>query len=206
MKIYDTLASKESIDKTVAALGERHIEAFVVGSGAEALTKIKELIPAGASVMNGASVTLEQVGFVDYLKAGTHGWNNLHEAILAEKDPAKQADLRKKSVLSDFYLGSVHALAETGEFVIASNTGSQLPHIVFTSPNLIFVVSTKKIVPTLADATARLYEHVIPLEDIRMMGKYNAHTTPNKIVIFNGENPMLGRKVRMVLISEDLGY
>ncbi|MEK9182459.1 MAG: LUD domain-containing protein, partial [Patescibacteria group bacterium] len=133
---YKTLATKESTEKTIEALKARGVEALVVGSGADALAKIKELIPEGASVMNGSSVTLEQIGFVEYLKSGEHGWNNLHDGIIAEKDPAKKAELRKLGVLSDYYLGSVHALAETGEFVIASNTGSQLPHIVFTSPNL----------------------------------------------------------------------
>ena len=203
---YDTLASKEVVEKVIEALGKRNIEAFAVSDGASALSKIKELIPKGASVMNGASVTLEQIGFVDYLKSGEHGWNNLHEAILAEKDQAKQALLRKQAVLSDYYLGSVHALAETGEFVVASNTGSQLPHIVFTSPNLIFVVSTKKIVPTLPDAMNRLMEYVIPLEDKHMREKYGVGTVPNKILTFNGENPMLGRKVKLILIGQDLGF
>ena len=55
---YNTLASKESINKTVAALNANGIEAFVVETGAEALNKIEELIPKGASVMNGASRTL----------------------------------------------------------------------------------------------------------------------------------------------------
>ena len=36
--------------------------------------------------MNGSSVTLEQIGFVDYLKAGAHGWNNVHAGIVAEPD------------------------------------------------------------------------------------------------------------------------
>jgi L-lactate utilization protein LutC len=177
-----------------------------VENGQEALVKIKELIPKGASVMNGASVTLEQIGFVDYLKGDEHGWNNLHEAIIAEKDPAKQALLRKQSVLSDYYLGSVHALAETGEFVIASNSGSQLPHIVFTSSNLIFVVSTKKITPSLPEAMKRLMEHVIPLEDVHMKEKYGVGTAPNKILIYNDENPTVGRKIRMILVNEDLGF
>jgi L-lactate utilization protein LutC len=203
---YNTLASKEIVEKVVEALGKRNVEALIVENGSLALAKIKELIPKGASVMNGSSVTLEQIGFVDYLKLGEHGWNNLHEAIIAEKDPSKQSQLRKQAVLSDYYLGSVHALVETGEFVIASNTGSQLPHIVFTSPNLIFVVSTKKIVPTLADAMNRLMEYVVPLEDKHMKEKYGVGTTPNKIVTFNGENPMLGRKVRMILVDEDLGF
>ncbi len=203
---YNTLATKEVIHKTVEALGARNVGAFVVGSGAEALTKIKELIPGGASVMNGASRTLMQIGFVEYLKSGQHGWNNLHGAILAEKDPTKQMMLRKQAVLSDYYLGSIHGLAETGEFIIASNTGSQLPHIVFTSPNLIFVVSTKKIVPTLSYAMKRLEEHVIPLEDKNMKEKYGIGTTLNQIFIFKGENPMLGRKIKMILVNEDLGF
>ena len=203
---YTALASKEIIDRTVLALTARHVEAVVVKNGAEALEKIKSFIPQGASVMNGASVTLEQVGFVDYLKSGAHGWNNLHEGIVAEKDPAKQSALRKQAVLSDYYLGSVQALAETGEFIIASNTGSQLSHIVFTSPNLIFVVSTKKIVPTFAEAMKRLDDYIIPLEGKHMMEKYGVGTAANKIVVFKGENPKLGRSVRMILVEESLGF
>jgi len=203
---YNKLAEKEIVLRTTETLKSNGVEVFMVESGVLALEKIKELIPEGASVMNGSSKTLEQTGFVEYLKSGKHKWNNLHEAIISEKDPSKQMALRKEAVLSDFYLGSVHALAETGEFIIASNSGSQLPHVVFTSPNLIFVVSTKKIVPTLADAMKRLEEYVIPLEDQNMMTKYNMHTAISKIVIFKHENPMMGRKVRMILINEDLGF
>src|SRR3989338_4091237 len=184
---YEELATKEVIQKVIETLGARSVEAFMVENGSEALIKIKELIPKGASIMNGASVTLEQIGFIDYLNGGGHDWNNLHEAIIAEKDSAKQTLLRKQAVLSDYYLGSVHALAETSEFVIASNTGSQLSHIVFTSPNLIFVVSTKKIVPTLADTFKRLDEHVMPLENEHIMKKYGRGTQQNKIIIFKGE-------------------
>lgn len=202
---FNTLATAQQIHNTVRALHAKGIKTIEVSSKGEALEAIKKLIPANASVMNGSSVTLEQIGFVDYLKAGTHGWNNLHAAIVAEKDPAKQAVLRKQSVLSDYYLGSVHALAENGEFIIASNTGSQLPHIVFTSSHLIFVVSTKKIVPTLAIGMQRLEEYVIPLENKHMMQKFGSPTSLNKIVIFKNENPRMGRTVYMILVPEDLG-
>ncbi len=203
---YTELATKEAVERTALALGTRGVEAFTVENKEEALAKIKELIPPGASVMNGASVTLEQLGFVDYLKEGEHGWNNLKEEVAKEKDPTKQAVLRKRSILSDYYLGSVHALSETGEFVIASNTGSQLVHVVFSSPNLIFVVSTKKIVPTLTDAMDRLYKHVIPLEEVHMQEKYGVGTAPNKVLTWNGEYAGLQRKVRMILVNEDLGF
>lgn len=203
---YNKLASKKSVEKTSAALNTNGVEVIVVKTGADALEKIKELIPEGASIINGASKTLEQIGFVEYLKSEKHNWNNLHEEIIQEKDQAKQMTLRKQAVLSDYYLGSVHALAESGEFVVASNSGSQLPHIVFTSPNLIFVVSTKKIVPTLTDAMTRLEQHVVPLEDKNIMEKYKMHTMVSKIVIFKRENPMMGRKVRMILVNDNLGF
>ena len=203
---YNQLASNESIQTTIGELAKHNIEAVVVDTKKSALEKIKELIPSGVSVMNGSSTTLIEIGFVDYLKEGKHGWNNLHEAILAESDPAKQGKLRKESVLSDYYLGSVHALSETGEFVVASNTGSQLPHIVFTSQNLLFVVGAQKIVPTLSEALKRLEEYVVPLENERSLKAYGAPTALNKIVIFKGESPMIGRKVKMIIVKESLGF
>jgi L-lactate utilization protein LutB len=203
---YSALASSESINKTMEALKANGIEPILVQTKAEALEKIKAIIPPGASVMNGSSVTLEQIGFVDHLKANAHGWNNLHAAIVAEPDKAKQAVLRKQALLSDYYLGSVHALAESGEFLIASNTGSQLPHVVFSSQNVIFVVGTQKIVSTLSDAFKRLEEHVVPLEDKHMQEKYGMGTMVSKILVFRKENPMVGRKVHLLLVNEQLGF
>lgn len=203
---YTTIPTKEIVEKTKNALTENGIETIVVENGALALEKIKELIPQGVSVMNGSSTTLNQIGFVEYLKEGKHGWNNLHATILAEQDPEKQALLRKQSVLSDFYLGSVHGLTEDGEFVIGSNSGSQLPHIVFTSQHLIFVVSTNKIVPTLLDALKRLEEYSLPLEDARAKSIGWGGSQISKIVIWKKENQKMGRTVKMILINEPLGY
>jgi hypothetical protein len=203
---YTTLASKEAVNKTVAALTANHFMHEVLANKEAAFARIKELIPAGASVMNGASTTLQQIGYVDYLKAGKHGWNNLHDAILAEKDPAKQAELRKHSVVSDFYMGSVHAITEDGKMLIASNSGSQLPHLAFTSPNLILVVSTEKITPTLHEAMDRLTTHVVPLEDARMKAAYGYGTMLNKSLVLHSENPALGRKVHVLLVEEKLGF
>lgn len=203
---YNKLANEESLKKVRAGLMGKGYQVHVVKNSHAALSAIKEIIPEKASVMNGASVTLEQVGYIDYLKSGKHPWNNLHEAIVKEKDLIAQAKLRKQAVLSEYYLGSMHALIENGEFLIASNTGSQLAHAVFTSPNLIFVVSTKKIVPTLNEALKRLETHVIPLENEHMLDLYGVGTQLNKIVIFKNESSMTKRKVTIILVEEDLGF
>ncbi len=203
---YTTLATDETLAKVTAALTARNFEPIIVNTKEDALAKVKELIPAGASVMNGASTTLQQIGFIEYLKAGTHGWNNLHAAIAAETDPAKQGALRKQGTLSDYYVGSVHALSEAGELLIASNSGSQLPNIVFNSPNVLFVVSTQKITPTLADAETRLRTHVVPLEDARMKSVNMGGTALNKLFTFFAEPTYTGRKIRVILVKEQLGF
>ncbi len=203
---YDTMPEASIIEKTANAIGERGIEVIVVENGADALAKIKDFIPAGASVNNGSSTTLRQIGFIDYLKDNQHGWNNLHEAIILEKDPEKQAALRKEAVFSDYYLGSVHAVTQTGELIIASASGSQLPHIVFTSQNLIFVVGIQKITPTYDDAIKRIREYVVPLEDVRMKEAGMGGTVLSKILTIENEPSFMGRKVRLIFVKEQLGF
>ncbi len=206
MKKFDELANQNTVEQTATALKSHGIDPVIVSNGKEAYEKILEMIPKGASVMNGSSRTLEQIGFMEYLKLGNHGWENQHETILKESDPLKQAELRKQALLADYYVGSVHVVTEEGEFLVASNTGSQLPHIVYSSANLILVVGTQKIAANLEEAMKRLTEYVVPLEDENMKNKYGMGTKLNKIVIFKGENPMMNRKITMILVKEQLGF
>lgn len=204
-KDFSSLATDDSIKKVIEALAKNGIEGIEVNSGAEALEKIKELIPAGASLMNGSSVTLETIGFVDYLRSGEHPWKDLHAEIVKETGE-KQKEARRQALISDYYLGSVHAVTEEGEFVVASNTGSQLPHIVFSSLNLILVVGIQKIVPDMEAAMKRLKEYVYPLEDKHMMQKYGVGSNISKIVIFRKEIPLNQRTIRMIFVKEKLGF
>lgn len=203
---YNIPASQSSLDTTVSALKQKGFDVSVVATEEEALHDIQQHIPPSASVMNGSSTTLRQIGYLQYLESGTHGWKNLHALITNESDPVKRALLRSQSVTSDYYLGSVHALTQQGDFIIASNTGSQLPHVAFTSPNLIFVVGTQKIVPTLTEGIKRLEEYVLPLEIVRSTKAYGVGSQINKMLIFKGENPALKRHVRFILVTKPLGF
>ena len=202
---YNILASKEAVNKVMEAVKPHGINPELVNTEVEALQRLKKLIPSGAEVMTGSSRTLEEIGFVDLLKSGEHPWKNWKDIILSEKDEAKQMELRKKSVSSEYFLGSVHAVAETGEAIIASNTGSQLPSYAYTSKNVIWVVGTQKIVPTLEDAIKRVREYVFPLEDKRMKSLGFPGSNISKLLVFQKEvNP--GRKITLLLVNEKLGF
>src|SRR5215211_104749 len=162
---YDTLPTPERVERTVESVKARGIHAELVDTKEAALERVQALIPPGCVVMTGGSVTLQQIGLEEILISGNHPWRNFKDDLLAEKDPVKQSTMRRQGTLAEYYLGSVNALAETGELVFASGTGSQLPAYAFTSRNVIWVAGTQKITPTLEDAVRRVREYVLPLED-----------------------------------------
>ena len=202
---YDTLASKEVIKRTMEALKTRNVNAELVDTKEDALTKINALIPPGKEVMTGGSTTLDQIGFTDLLKSGKHPWKNLKGQILSEKDPGKQMELRKKSVTSEYFLGSVHAVVETGEILIVNATGSSIPSDSFSSDNVIWIVGTQKIVPTLEEGFKRIREYCFPLEDKRMKSIGSSGTTLGKYLIFEREINK-NRKINLIFVNEKLGF
>ena len=156
--------------------------------------------------MTGSSTTLDQIGFTELLKSGTHPWKNLKEAIVTEKDPVKQAELRKQATFSPYWLGSVHAVTETGTVVTASASGSQLPAYAFSSPNLIWVVGTQKIVPTLDEALVRIREYTFPLEDARMKSVNMGGSNLAKMLIQTNEPAMMKRTIHLIFVNEIFGF
>lgn len=204
--MQNQIVSNQRIEKTKKALEKKGYIVSVVTTKEEALDYIKNTVPENTTVMNGSSTTLDEIGFIDYLKSGKHNWKNLHETVLAEKDQAKQALLRKQTTITDWYLGSAHALTESGELLVASNTGSQIPSIAYNASNLLLVVGAQKIVETMQAGVERLHEVVMPLEDTRMQAAYGMGTTLNMMLWLFGEFQYSGRTRHIVLVKEVLGY
>jgi hypothetical protein len=204
---YDTLPAPERIQRTVEAVQARGINALFVETKEDALAHMLSIIPAGSVVMTGGSVTLQQIGFEALLISGDHPWRNFKADLLAEPDPVRQAAMRREGTMAEFFLGSVNALAETGEFVFASGSGSQLPAYAYSSQNIIWVVGAQKITPTLDDAMRRIREYALPMEDQRQKSLGNkGGSTIGKILIFEKELPFMRRNLNMILVNEVLGF
>ncbi len=201
---WNGVPSELDISQTVAALQSHGFNVIVVENKAQALEKIKELIPSGGEVMNGSSTTLIEIGFVDLLSSGKHNWKNMHTAILEEKDAAKQGDLRRKADAAEYFVASVNAVSKTGELIAADASGSRVGAFPFTAKNLILVSGVNKIVPTMEAALQRLREFAFPLEDARAKKVYGMGSSIGKIVIL--ANEMFKGRTTLVLVKEKLGY
>jgi L-lactate utilization protein LutC len=204
---YSSLADNEKFERTAKALESRGVTVITADTKESVLPILMNLIPEGATVMTGASLTLEQIGFVELLKSGNHRWHNLKAEIVAEKDPARQSLLRKQATLADYFLGSVHAIAETGEILVASATGSQLAPYAYSSSHVIWVAGAQKIVPSVEDGFRRIREYVLPHEDQRMKKNFGPGVGSfiGKILLFEREAPYLHRSLTLLLIRQIVG-
>ena len=200
------LPNKQTITRTIDSLKTRGINAELVNTDSDALKLITARIPEGAEVMTGASTSLDQIGFTQLLTSGAHKWKNLKEELMSEKDPVKLRGLRVKVTGAEYFIGSVQAVAETGEIVVASASGSQIPAYAFNARNVVWVVGAQKIVQSLEEGLRRVREHALPLESARMKSQGYPGSMIGKILIFEREPPQFGRNLTMILVNEKLGF
>ncbi len=201
---WTKIPSPATVDNTVEALRKRGFMVFVLENKIQALQKLKDLLPTGAEVMTGSSTSLYQIGFMDYYIGGKNPWHCLGPEVFKEKDPVKQSILRRKSDAADYFLGSVNALAETGELVACDKSGSRVSAYPFAANKVILVVGYQKITPNLEEAMRRVREYVFFLENQRAMKAYGMGTQFGKWVII--ENEIQKDRITILLVKESLGF
>ncbi len=199
---WDKLADNGTLEKTAQALRKRGFEVMIVDSGDEARKKVLELLPKGSEVMNVTSTTLDQIGVSKDIEDGEY--TSLRKMIMSVDDERERHLARKRSLTPEYGIGSVHAVTEDGQVMIASASGSQLPIYAYGADHVIWVVGTQKIVKNLDDAFKRVYEHSLPLESERAHRAYHIPgSSVNKILIFEKETP--GR-IQIIFVREKLGF
>lgn len=198
---YARLASDEQIERTAKALEANGIKVIVAANGEEAKAKLFELIPAGAEVFTGSSMTLEALGIPEEV-------NKRYDSVrvkLASMNPQTQMrEMIKMGAVPEWIVGSVHAVTEDGTVVIASNTGSQLAGYAASAAHVVWVVGAQKIVPNLDEAFKRIREYSLPLEDERALQAYGMNSNISKLLIIHRE--VMPGRTTMILVKENLGF
>lgn len=196
------MATKEQVERTVVALKANGIEALFVKNGTEARKKALEIIPKGVEVMNMSSVTLDTIGLPDEInKPGK--FNSVRSKLMDDKVSAREK--KRLGAAPEWAVGSVHAVTENGEVMVASNSGSQLPAYAYGADHVIWVVGTQKIVKNLEEARKRVYEYVLPLESERAHKVYGVPGSfVSKILITNKE--ITPGRITIILVNEILGF
>ena len=201
---HDDLASEQEINEAVENLEESGFNVKVVENSEEALEEIKDEIPAEASVMNGHSTTLEEIGFMDYLNSDEHDWENLPGKIWSIDDDEERNEERRKATTADYFLGSVNAVArEDGSLVAADLSGSRVGGYPFAAGNVVIVTGTNKIVGDVEDARDRLWDYAYEFENQRAQEEYGMESAVAKEFLYHGEQ---GDRTTVIFVKEKLGF
>jgi L-lactate utilization protein LutB len=204
------------IEQLKAALAGRGIELVHAADGREALRLVLERIPKGATVMNGGSATLEDIGLLDALGSGGYKW--LRPAIAATKEREERTRRRRQAVTADWLVGGVNAITMSGEIVNVDGSGNRLAGYAFGAGKVILVAGVNKVVPDLAAALDRI-RNTAAVQECRKLEKNtpcavtgrcdnDACRGPDrqcgKILII--ENEKIAGRITLVLIGQALGF
>ena len=200
---YTQLASEEQIAQTMQALQAHGIRAIAFENGEEARNYVLDLIPAGAEVYNSPSRTLDLIGLTEDITHPTR-FQSVRARLLALDRVTQRNEMRKLGASPDVLVGSIHAITEQGEIMVASAVGSQLGPAASGAGMVIWVVGTQKLVHTLEDGFRRIREHSLPLESERTQRVYGQPSAINKLLIVNGE--AYPGRITVVLVKQNLGF
>ncbi|KAF9181191.1 hypothetical protein BGZ50_005659 [Haplosporangium sp. Z 11] len=190
---YSKAASPERVAAAKAGLEANGFKTHVVENRGEAFELLKTLIPAGASVNNAHSTSLEEIGFITYLKGET-SWNN--------------GELRRTiGSTVDYYLTSMAAITEDGKMAHGDLSGSKVGGVAFGAGNVIVLVGSNKIVKDEEEAFKRAHEFALAAESARARDDYGV---PGSAIInyevIKKANPFNPNRIQVVLVKEALGF
>jgi LUD domain len=199
---FTALPDDATLTATVVALEEHGFSVEVVDDLDGARAAVLARIPRGSSVMTNTSVTLQETGIADAINDGGP-YESARQKMLALDFATQVQEMKAIGGQPEYAVGSVHAVTRDGTLVIASASGSQLASYAWGAANVIFVVGTQKLVPTLEAAHERIYQHSLKLEDARAYAAYGQNSRVGKILEIHQEDP--GR-IHVVLIRQPVGF
>lgn len=205
MTKWNQLANEQIIKKTVEALKQNGIETLVVTTGPEAKKRVLAIIPRNSEVMTMSSVTLDAIGLSEEINKSKSRFKPLRDKLYSLDRKTQAQEMNRLGAAPQFVVGSVQAITEDGQLLMASNTGSQLPAYAYGALHVIWVVGIQKIVKNLDSGLSRLYEHCLPLESERAKKAYGVPGSAiNKILIIGKETQP--KRATLILVKEKLGF
>ena len=200
---FARLASEARIERTAMALEASGIHTLIAQNADEARRMFFELVPQGAEIFLGASVTLEKLGIQAEIDKSGH-YNALRPKMFAMDRATQGKEIRKMGASPDIAAGSVQAITEDGQLLFASKTGSQLGPYASGAGKVIWVAGAQKIVKDVNEGLRRIEEYSYPMEQEHVHILYNMDTSINKVLIINRE--FRPERATLIIVKEKLGH
>nr|HPQ40262.1 lactate utilization protein [bacterium] len=153
-------------EQVMAAFEWRRINSWFAPGRAAALTRVMDLVPGGAVVCQGGSVTVEQCGIREALKRR----NDIEFLDPYDPELPREAQLenRRRGLLADVFITGSNAITRDGVLVNRDGMGNRVAALSFGPKRVIIVAGINKIVPDVNTAVARIDQVAAPMNCERL--------------------------------------
>ncbi len=209
-KHYEILAGK-IIDK----LTLRNMEGYYTATKEEALGLIKEkFLTEGVSVAWGGSMTMEEIGLMDYLQSGESG------CIVYDRKMAKTSEEQKAMkaniVNADYFIMSTNAITLDGELVNIDGTANRVSFFCYGPEQVLVIAGMNKVATDVEDGLKRVRNIASPPNAMRLNrdtpcaknGRCADCFTEDCIcsqILVTRRSSVKGR-IKVILVGEELGF
>ena len=203
---------KEKINKLMDNLKQRKINSYYVETFREAEEEILKLIPQDASVGVGNSVTLKRMDITSVL---TKRGNIVLDKTMA-KTKEEVRELKRKSLLTDWYITGTNAISIDGHIVNVDHSGNRVAAMIYGPDKVIIVVGINKITNSLEEAIYRVKNIASPknakragfnppcVELNRCVDCKSPERVCNSLVIIEGQHEK--DRMMVILVGEEEGF
>ena len=190
----------------------RQIEAYYAADRDEALERACRFLTPGCSVSWGGSVTLQEIGLIDTVKASDYIVYDRNDAKTAEE----KRELYGKVALCDYYFMSSNAITLDGQLVNIDGTGNRVASLIHGPQNVVVIAGMNKIVKDVPAAIDRVRNMAAPPNTVRLglhtpcseLGRcadcLSKDCICDQIVITR--RSFVPNRIKVILVGEELGY
>lgn len=193
----------------IKGLKNRNMTGYYAENKEEALKLALSLIPEGAKVTHGGTVTVEEIGLEAELKSGKYDY----------MDRAACPDKRKAELFAydcDVYLGSVNAISEDGVLVNIDGNANRVSAYAYGPKKLVLIVGMNKVAKDVDAAMKRARNEAAPINTQRFglntpcskIGACMNCTSPDTICcqfLITRYSRHTGR-IHVILVNDNLGF
>lgn len=143
---------EQQINRTISSLNKNGINAYMVSTKEELLSKIEKIVDDGATVSCGGSMTLEELGIIEYLREGRYNFLDRSKQGLSAEEIG---NIYRQTFFADAYFTGTNAITEEGELYNVDGNGNRVSAMIFGPKKVIVIIGSNKIVKNLDQAIER---------------------------------------------------
>ena len=193
-------------------MAKKNLEGYYCATSAEAVEKALSLMPEGASVTWGGSMTLTECGLMDALRTANYEIIDRDTA----KTPEEARVMYSKQVMADYFLMSTNAITIDGELVNIDGRSNRVSCLCWGPQNVIIIAGMNKVAPDVESAIKRVRNMAAPANCVRLnkntpcaqTGKcgdcYSQESICSQVLITRRSSAP--NRIKVILVGEELGY